>query len=334
MVYPLGDQAHYMVSPRHTKRIHALTAIDGARSLLTIAVDYMAVIAVASGAVVLDHPATTLAAVLLIAGRQMAFLNLVHAAAHYTLFTKRQANNRVDLFVGYAILEPVRPYRAVHLRHHRELSFQSPNRFDYLYEHMPPPDAGVWQRTWTIILKPLCGWAGVHFLLATIRTAVMSPRIGVSLLAFWTVVIAAFWGAGALGELVVFWWLPLFCVYPVFVFWAELSDHYAARDEARNQAGVFYSTFIKGHEMYHAVHHRYPRIPFYRIKAAAEQLRSDGERFEESRGVVDFLRILYRTPRSVDWPQSFPIAPSGLGGRRDGLDVPRAAHSHLSGRFR
>jgi fatty acid desaturase len=46
--------------------------------------------------------------------------------------------------------------------------------------------------------------------------------------------------------------------------------------------------------MYHAVHHRYPRIPFYRVGAANRYLRSIGEHIEESRGVVDFVRILCR----------------------------------------
>jgi fatty acid desaturase len=46
--------------------------------------------------------------------------------------------------------------------------------------------------------------------------------------------------------------------------------------------------------MYHAVHHRYPRIPFYRVRAANRYLHSIGEHIEESRGVVDFMRILCR----------------------------------------
>ena len=46
--------------------------------------------------------------------------------------------------------------------------------------------------------------------------------------------------------------------------------------------------------MYHAVHHRYPRIPFYRVRAANSYLRSMGENIEESRGFVDFVRILCR----------------------------------------
>jgi fatty acid desaturase len=142
-------------------------------------------------------------------------------------------------------------------------------------------------------VKPL-GWAGVAFAWNAIRGALENPRVGLTLAAYWMVLIIGFWRMGWLGLFFTYWIVPLVWLYPVFFFWAEMSDHYAVRDEARNQRGVFYSMFIKGHEMYHAVHHRYPHIPFYRVRAASRYLRAKGEEIEESRGVVDFVRILLR----------------------------------------
>lgn len=270
-----------------------LSAADGRLALLFVAADYMAVAAIAVLAIAVSHPLATLVAMTCIAGRQMAFLNLVHAAAHHTLFATRRYNDLVDPIVGLPILTFVRPYRFFHLLHHRDIARKSPDRFDYLYEQVPGADAAsVWPRVWHVIAKPLLGAAGYGFVKNTVRGVFSEPTLGVPLVAYWSLLVGIFWQAGWLGYLLVYWVAPLVWLFPVFFFWAEMADHHAVRDEARNQAGFFYSAFIKGHEMYHAIHHRYPRIPFYRVRAANECLQSGGDLIEESRGLWDFLRVL------------------------------------------
>ena len=281
-------------SATRSDRLHQLTRIDDRLSLSIILADYAAVIAVAAIAITLHHPLITLCAIVLIAGRQVAFLNLVHAAAHYSLFSNRTTNNKVDLIIAYPIFDSVRPYRSYHLQHHRDIARKSADRFDYLYDQLPEADAGWLRRTWEVIVKPLVGGAAIDFVRATFDAMRENPRLGLKLCAYWLIVSVALWRAGCLEYLLVYWFVPLVWLYPVLYFWAEISDHYGVRDEARNQSGMFYSLFIKGHEMYHAVHHLHPRIPFYRIRTASRYLRSIGEEIEESRGLVDFLRILYR----------------------------------------
>ena len=283
-----------MTSERVDSGLHEFTAADDRIALLIIVADYAAVIGIALIAIHLSHPLTTLAAIGFIAGRQVALLNLVHAAAHHTLFSKRRFNDRIDPLIGYPILTLLRPYRLFHLLHHRDIARKSPDRFDYLHAQLPGPDAGAWSRAWHVIVKPLLGRAGFDFVRNAIVGAFKNPRVGLKLAAYWMVLLVGFWRLGWLGYFVTYWIVPLGWLYPVFFFWAEMSDHHSVRDEARNQRGFFYSAFIKGHEMYHAVHHRYPRIPFYRVRAANQYLRSIGEHIEESSGVVDFVRILCR----------------------------------------
>jgi fatty acid desaturase len=271
-------------------------AIDDRLSVLIIAADYAITIAIALLAIKAHHPLITIVAVPLIAGRQVAFLNLVHAAAHHSLFSKRRTNYSVDLFIGYPIFDAVRPYRSYHLLHHREFTRKDPDRFDYLEERLEGHDDGWWRRTWEVIIKPICGFDGIAFVRATVDQARDNPWWALKLGAYWIVVVGTFWWAGWLSYLLLYWILPLVWLYPVFYNWAELSDHFAVKNEARNQRGLFYLLFIKGHEMYHAVHHRYPRIPFYRVRAAGRYLSSVGENIEETRGVLDFVRILYRRP--------------------------------------
>jgi fatty acid desaturase len=274
--------------------INAFMGVDDRRAILIIAGDYAILMAIILLAIAAHHPLATVVAIPLIAGRQVALLNLVHAAAHHSLFSKRDDNYRVDLVVGYPIFDSVRAYRSYHLPHHREFIRKDEDRFDYLEDRLRGHDDGPWRRTWEAIIKPIAGRATIGFIRAVVDQARDNTwwawRLGV----YWVVVFAFFWWQGWIGYLLLYWFLPMVWLYPVLYEWAELSDHFAAKDETRNQRGLFYLLFLKGHETYHAAHHRYPRVPFYRIKAASRYLNSIGENFEETRGVVDFVRILYR----------------------------------------
>jgi len=263
-------------------------------SILYIVWEYVVTLAIIVLAVMAHHPLVTLVAIPLIAGRQVAFLNLMHAASHHSLFSKKHTNDRVDLFVGYVIFDSVRAYRSYHLLHHREFTRKDPNRFEYLHERLRGHGDGGWRRTWEVLIKPFLGAEGLGFVRATIEQAREYPLWTLKLGAYWSVVLTFLWWQGWLGYFLLYWILPMVWLYPIFYNWSELSDHYAAKDDVRLQRGLFYLLFLKGHEMYHAVHHRYPRIPFYRVKAAWRHLSAAGVTFEETRSVVDFMRILYR----------------------------------------
>jgi fatty acid desaturase len=288
------------VSPRPDMK--RFRRIDDRLAILFIALDYLSIVVIAVFAIAAHSLLVTLVAIVLIAGRQVAFLNLVHAAAHCSLFSTKRRNDHADLLVGYPIFDAVAPYRSYHLDHHRDVALKRPDRFDYLQDQLPAPDASALRRTWVLIIKPLLGFAGIDYLQVTLETYRDDASLARKALAFWLTLLGIFSYAGWLSYLLVYWFLPLVWLYPVFYFWAEISDHHAVLDESRNQRGLFYCLFLKGHEMYHAVHHRYPDIPFYRINVANRYLASIGETLpEESRGLVDFVRILYRSaPRGPE----------------------------------
>src|SRR5947208_3568167 len=121
-------------TPMSNAGIGSFMAVDDRLSVLVIAADYAVTIAIILLAVMAHHPVITILTIPLIAGRQVAFLNLVHAAGHHSLFSKRKTNYSVDLIIGYPIFDAVRPYRSYHLQHHREFTRKDPGRFDYLEE--------------------------------------------------------------------------------------------------------------------------------------------------------------------------------------------------------
>ena len=126
-----------------------------------------------------------------------------------------------------------------------------------------------------------------------VRTYFAHPRRAATLVAFWTVVgLVAGW-YGWLWPIFVYWIVPLVWLYPVLDIWSELSDHLDATAESRNQEGVFFNAIVKGHETFHAVHHLYPSVPYYRLRDLNDDLQRRGIVIESARGPLDFLRIVY-----------------------------------------
>lgn len=285
----------------------AFQHIDDCRAYLCIATDYAVIVAAGVAAAWIDRAAVTVLALVIIAGRQSALQGLVHSACHYSLFSRRQHNDALEFLYAYPILDSVRLYRRQHLEHHRDFERRTPDRFDYILDTLQLSRRGVRARTWVVFIRPLLGHAGWVFLSDVVETCRDDRRAAGALLTYWAALVATAWLGGFLWSFVLYWVIPLVWLYPVLDIWAELSDHLDARGESRNQDGVFYSLLLKGHETYHAVHHQFPRVPFYRLAALRDHLRERGVVMEHSRGPLDFLRIVFGAAR----PRPAGAAPDG-----------------------
>jgi fatty acid desaturase len=275
--------------------LEAFCRIDDQHALSSILFDYTLILAVAAVAMWMHRTPVTLLALLIIAGRQSALQGLVHSACHYSLFSRRQRNNRLEFLYALPILDTVPLYRAQHLEHHRDFKLKTADRLDYLHDTLDLSRTGIWARTWVVFIRPLLGHAGWVFLSDVIRALHDDPRSARKLIIYWMALLSAAALCGVLWPLFLYWIVPLLWLYPVLDIWAELSDHLDIRGDSRNQEGFFYSLLLKDHETYHAVHHLYPRVPYYRLRALHDRLRELGLTMENSRGALDFLRIVYRS---------------------------------------
>lgn len=274
--------------------VRSFRRIDDWRSFATIALDYIVVFAAVGLSSWFQRLSVTLVALVIIAGRQSALQGLVHSACHFSLFSKKKHNYSLEFLFAYPILDSVPLYRAQHLEHHESFTLQTPDRFDYIHDTLELSREGIWARTWVVFIRPLLGHAAYVFVRDTIKTYNENRKRAFNLAVYWIVVLSAAWWLGCLWLLFIYWVVPLVWLYPVLDIWAEVTDHLDARGESRNQQGLFYSVLLKGHEMYHAVHHLYPFVPFYRLRDFHDKLRANGVAMENSRGPVDFLRIVYR----------------------------------------
>ena len=276
--------------------------VDDRRAFASIAFDYAVVLAAAVTASWIHHAPITLLAIVIIAGRQSALQGLVHSACHFSLFSRRKRNETLEFLFAYPILNSVSVYRRQHLEHHRAFELQTTDRFDYLLESLQLSRRGWWARTWVVFLRPLSGHAGYRFLADAVGTYSENRVAAVRLAVYWAALLAVLGYCGWLWQFFIYWIVPLVWLYPVFDIWAELSDHLGARGESRNQEGFFYSAFLKGHETYHAIHHLYPCVPYYRLRDLHDVLQKQGIAMENSRGPVDFLRIAISVSVGVPLP--------------------------------
>ena len=283
--------------------------IDDRRAFANIALDYAVVFAIAGTASWINWIPLTLLALVIIAGRQSALQGLVHSACHFSLFSRKEYNDSLQFLFAYPILDSVPLYREQHLEHHHDFAVKSSDRFDYLHDVLQLSREGAWARTWVVFIKPLLGHAGYVFVGDVVKTFAGNPKHAFKLVVYWTALLGAAWWFGCLWSLFIYWVVPLLWLYPVLDIWAEISDHLDAKDETRNQEGFFYSVLLKGHETYHAVHHLYPFVPFYRLRDLHDRLREKGVVMENSRGPLDFLGIVYRSVGKR--------VPAAVGARRD-----------------
>src|SRR5688572_20315089 len=68
------------------EELRRLRAVSNGRAVLALAADFLIVSLAIAVAVSAQSAIVTICAMIVIAGRQVALLNLVHAAAHYSLF--------------------------------------------------------------------------------------------------------------------------------------------------------------------------------------------------------------------------------------------------------
>lgn len=275
-----------------------LRRLDSWRGGLVIALDYAVIAATILVAERLHHPLATVAALIVIAGRQVAMLNLVHAAGHAALFPRRRWHQRLEWLYAYPILDAVAIYTPPHLDHHHMIANKTADRFAFLHDELGLPRRGRWGRTWIVFVRPFLGHAAWSFLRSTAKNFVAHRLSALHIASYWLALVLLASGLGVLPQLLLYWVLPLLWLNPVFLLWGEVADHFGTATGTRNHVGPFYALLTNGHALYHDLHHRFAFVPFYDEARAYAALRDMGDRSEMATGVRDFLRAVYVEPRA------------------------------------
>ena len=271
------------------------------RAVATVLGEYLLIAAAIAAAEWVDTWAWYPLVVLFVGTRQYAIGEcLVHEASHRNLSRSRRMNDLLGMISAWPFFFTLAGYRRFHNRLHHGVGLDDPDnsiREDYADWGLPPEDRplGHWQAVWHLIAKPLLGLVGLRHLAKTLQDFYWDRDLveNAVMLAAWATVIALAAATGLLGGLAAYWIVPWLTVYAVLNYWSEIGDHYRVTGaETRSDLNWFMNTFVSHNIGYHALHHRYPGIPWFRLPAAHRLLRHELSEQVSTGYVATFRQIV------------------------------------------
>ncbi|HXT71389.1 MAG TPA: fatty acid desaturase [Vicinamibacterales bacterium] len=227
---------------------------------------------------------------------------LLHEASHFNLFRRsRRWNDWCGALCALPFLTTLRDWRAEHLQHHRLFATADDHIvLDYTVHQLKRPSPPV---GWVWFGKPLLGLTVLHHLSGLLE--INTVRGWLQIAAFWAPIVAICWVTGALFELALYWFVPQLAVFATLLHWSEIADHYRTRSGSRSRIGRFHN-WVFHNNGYHAVHHRFPAIPFHGLPAAHGETSLDPA--DVTRGWWGAWRQISRAPEPVpeQWTEFWP----------------------------
>ncbi|MFQ5732847.1 MAG: fatty acid desaturase [Planctomycetaceae bacterium] len=242
--------------------------------------------------------------VVFIGSRLNAIAVQVHEASHFLLFEHKRLNHWFcNLLGAYWILNDVESYWHVHKNHHLHLhETNDPDRDLYLIPDRPIRILAVvacdffWVTAFRRVLaylrnRPATGRAENADVDAVARGGHFAGKVAaqsfVLLLFFWM-----FAWPYAAAYYFVFWLVPLFSIFPLFIRLRIVTEHFAdALHESDDRkpfisrttvSNVLEDYFIGSQMQYHMEHHLYQNIPHYMLVRLHRELVRRGF-FERNR---------------------------------------------------
>ena len=280
-------------SPLQARERIIITRRSGSRSGIAIARDWSVIILLILVSKWFGLWWVTIVCLLGIGVMQFALGEaLLHEASHYNLFRQPRWNRWMGVFYALPFFTTVEDWRKEHMLHHTR--FGTPD--DHIVQFYA--EQGLTQKSprigWVCFGKPLSGLVMVEHLRGL--RDLNSPRGWFQIGAFWIPVVTLCCLIHGVSWLAFYWLLPLLTVYTTLLHWSEIADHYRTRSGTRSRIG-WLQNWLWHNNGYHAVHHCFPSIPFYRLSTAHRSLQAGCP--DISRGWLD---VWHQISRFSDLP--------------------------------
>ena len=216
----------------------------------------------------------------------------MHEATHKNIMGKAKRGRRVEDMIGTLCSIPTgiefTAHRASHMRHHAYTNDpdRDPDHFTSgRLSELPKKFYGMTLLNAFLLVFALVKPVRV-LLPASLKTKLAvrdgSREEGKAQIRFWlvsTVVLIASFATGHGLAALCLWWIPARIQFCWLIFIFAWFPHHPANETSRyrhTRVAVFPGSglLIRGHD-YHAIHHLYPRIPHYRLKAVWNELSAD-----------------------------------------------------------
>lgn len=263
-------------------RLAILSKRSTGRSLLVLSGQLVSVGAAAYAAEAIGHPLLKCAAVVFIGTRQYGLGEvLVHEASHSNLSDRPRFNTVIGTLLSWLFFFTFEGYRRFHMQHHR-VGLDDPENSiieEYQDWRLPvsPEPISARRLFWLIHVRPLLGVISLYHLygIASDARYDLDLKENTCMWLAWAAAAALAWYLGLASLLLLYWLVPLLFVFATLNYWSEVGDHYRTSEMlTRSNVGPWWNKLIAGNVGYHVVHHKYPRIPWFALKAAHAELGS------------------------------------------------------------
>jgi fatty acid desaturase len=291
---PEGAQAphiqmiRYQFDEKVKNSIHLLYRYNNSAGILAVCVNFSLIAAVIA---LSEYSMWFLpVSILVIGSRQRALATLLHEASHGILSRSKRLNRFLGTWLsGYLVFQTWSAYKASHVHaHHSKLGNPAHDPDFQFYVKSGVYDIKTSEAFfWRHVARPILflNFLSSVFYLARHRLLNKDSRSEIPSL------MLAVTALGTVGTLcagskffLLYWLLPYLTVFQAITWFIELSEHfpmvkYAKKDieATRNRFSHAIEHFLTGMhgESFHLVHHLFPGVPFYRLKAAHRILLSD-----------------------------------------------------------
>ena len=242
-----------------------------------------------------------------IATRLNALAVQIHEASHFLLFSSKKINDIFcNYFGAYWILNNVESYRKTHLKHHRHLHTENdPDKDLYeIYNNDKTRSSPIFYFIQDIFLITALKRIKTYYKeKKTNRNDVNSEYIKhiffkvLTQILILSLFFAIFNPLHALFLWFAFWFIPLFCFFPVIIRIRIVAEHFL-QNNAQGRSFVSRTTngnriinYLLGACMeYHFEHHLIPYIPHYNLKIINKNLNLDNNTLSQyqNKGYINY----------------------------------------------
>jgi fatty acid desaturase len=296
------------LSARSTSRAVATIAAENAFIALSVTIGYE-----------LESVWAYLLIVLLVGARQYALGEcMAHEASHRNLSRTGWLNEALGFAVCWPFFMTLGGYRRFHNRLHHKIGLDDDENSiyeDYEDWGLPPAEVPLSRRAacWHLVIKPLVGVIGVRHLIKTVEDFYWDGDLAETklMLVMWAAIFAAAAVFGLLADLFLYWIVPWLVVVPVLNYWSEVGDHYRVTGaKTRSNLNWLLNTLVAHNIGYHALHHHYPSIPWFRLPRAYRIFRNELEEQVSEGYAATFRQILAAEPEPREHRTGRPPAPA------------------------
>ncbi len=208
---------------------------------------------------------------------------LVHEASHGQLFATRGLNRWLAPVLAWPFGFTLTGYRTEHLDHHRHFG-SARDHIHVAYaryglrqpdDALPDPPVGPSRAAWIWVGRPLCGLVALDVLRDIADLARHPDRETPGLVLSWAAVVAITLATGTFSWFVALWLLPLVFGFTALLYWSEVGDHFVIPQGDTRTIRSPLTNWLHHHNGLHALHHKYPAIPFFRLPAAYAAMQGD-----------------------------------------------------------